>query len=67
MGFASNIFFLFAGGEPGPVSAGHRLFFKAVLGIARTGAPWRDGPARFGHGNSAGRRFDRGAMKATLS
>ena len=47
MGFASNIFFPFAGGEPGPVSAGHRLFFKAVLGMARTGAPWRDGPARW--------------------
>ena len=45
------------------MNAGHRLFFKAVLGMARTGAPWRDGPARFGHGNSAGRRFDRGARK----
>ena len=50
-------------GEPGSVSAGHRLFFKAVLGMARTGAPWRDLPARFGHGNSAWRRFDRGARK----
>lgn len=50
-------------GEPGPVSAGHRRFFNAVLGIARTGAPWRDLPARFGHGNSAGRRFDRWARK----
>ena len=45
------------------MSAGHRLFFKAVLGMARTGAPWRDVPARFGHGNSAWRRFDRGARK----
>ncbi len=36
-------------GEPGPVSAGNRLFFNAVFEIARTGAPWRDLPARFGH------------------
>ena len=50
-------------GEPGSVSAGNRLFFNAVLWIARTGAPWRDLPARFGPWNSAWRRFDRWARK----
>ena len=50
-------------GEPGQVSEGNRLFFNAVLWIARTGAPWRDLPERFGHWNSAWRRFDRWARK----
>ena len=40
-------------GEPGQVSAGNRLFFNAVVWIARTGAPWRDLPERFGNWNSA--------------
>ena len=40
-------------GEPGRVNAGHRLLFNAVLGMARTGAPWRDLPEHFGHWNSA--------------
>lgn len=41
------------------MSRGNRLFFDAVLWIARTGAPWRDLPERFGNGNSIWRRFDR--------
>jgi len=45
------------------VSEGNRLFFNAVLWIARTGAPWRDLPERFGNWNSAWRRFDRWARK----
>ena len=36
-----------------------RRFVDAVLYVARTGIPWRDLPARFGHWNSARRRFDR--------
>ncbi len=44
----------------GPV-ADNRLFFDAVLWIARTGAAWRDLPDRFGNWNSAWRRFDRWA------
>jgi transposase len=43
--------------------AANRLFVDAVLWIARTGAPWRDLPERFGHWNSVWRRFDRWARK----
>ena len=50
-------------GEPGWVSSSNRLFFDAVLWVARTGAPWRDLPERFGHWNSIWRRFDRWAKK----
>jgi transposase len=48
-------------GEPGWVSASNRLFFDAVLWVARTGVPWRDLPERFGRWNSVWRRFDRWA------
>lgn len=41
--------------------ADNRRFVNAVLWIARTGAPWRDLPARFGHWNSVWRRFRRWA------
>ena len=37
----------------------NRLFVDAVLWIAKTGAPWRDLPERFGKFNSVWRRFDR--------
>ena len=50
-------------GEPGRVSAGNRLFFDAVLWVARTGVPWRDLPERFGRWNSVWRRFDRWAKQ----
>ena len=48
-------------GQPGWVGGDNRLFVDAVLWIARTGAPWRDLPERFGLWNSAWRRFDRWA------
>ena len=41
----------------------NRLFVDAVLWIAKTGAPWRDLPERFGNWNSTWRRFDRWARK----
>ena len=50
-------------GMHGKVATDNRLFVDAVLWIAKTGAPWRDLPERFGHGNSVWRRFDRWARK----
>ena len=50
-------------GTPGVRAKDNRLFVDAVLWIAKTGAPWRDLPERFGNWNSAWRRFDRWARK----
>ena len=50
-------------GQHGKVAKDNRLFVDAVLWIAKTGAPWRDLPERFGNWNSAWRRFDRWAKK----
>ena len=52
-------------GQPGWTAADNRLFVDAVLWIAKTGAPWRDLPERFGKWNSVWRRFDRWAKKGT--
>jgi transposase len=49
--------------DPGVTAQDNRLFVNAVLWIAKTGAPWRDLPARFGLWNSVWRRFDRWAKK----
>ena len=50
-------------GDPGVTAKDNRLFVNAVLWIAKTGAPWRDLPERFGNWNSVWRRFDRWARK----
>ena len=50
-------------GDPGVTAADNRLFVDAILWIAKTGAPWRDLPERFGEWNSVWRRFDRWARK----
>jgi transposase len=50
-------------GDPGVRAKDNRLFVNAVLWIAKTGAPWRDLPERFGNFNSIWRRFDRWARK----
>jgi transposase len=50
-------------GQHGKVAKDNRLFVDAVLWIAKTGAPWRDLPERFGNWNSVWRRFDRWAKK----
>ena len=52
-------------GQPGWLATDNRRFLNAVLWIAKTGAPWRDLPTRFGHWNSVWKRFDRWASKGT--
>jgi transposase len=46
-------------GDPGRTAEDNRSFVNAVLWIARTGAPWRDLPDRFGEWNSVFQRFNR--------
>jgi transposase len=50
-------------GDPGVTAKDNRLFLDAVLWIAKTGAPWRDLPERFGPWNSVWKRFSRWAGK----
>lgn len=45
--------------DPGQTAQDNRLFLNAVFWIAKTGAPWRDLPERFGNWNSTFRRFSR--------
>jgi len=46
-------------GDPGVHGADNRLFVNAIIWVARTGAPWRDLPERFGEWNSVYQRFNR--------
>lgn len=46
-------------GDPGGRAEDNRLFVNAAIWIARTGAPWRDLPGRFGLWNSVFQRFNR--------
>src|SRR3954462_5983297 len=50
-------------GDPGVTAKDNRLFVNAVLWIAKTGAPWRDLPERFGPWGSVWKRFDRWSKK----
>ena len=46
-------------GDPGAHGQDNRRFVNAVIWIARTSAPWRDLPERFGEWNSVYQRFNR--------
>lgn len=50
-------------GDPGRTAQDNRGFINAVLWIAKTGAPWRDLPERFGEWNSVFQRFNRWAKR----
>jgi transposase len=50
-------------GDPGVTAKDNRLFIDAVLWIAKTGAPWRDLPERFGNWYNVWKRFSRWAQK----
>jgi transposase len=50
-------------GDPGRTAEDNRSFLNAVLWIAKTGAPWRDLPERFGSWNSVFQRFNRWAKR----
>jgi transposase len=50
-------------GDPGVTAKDNRLFINAVLWIAKTGAPWRDLPERFGRWDTVWKRFDRWSKK----
>lgn len=45
--------------DRGQTASDTRGFINAVLWIARTGAPWRDLPDRYGKWNSIFRRYSR--------
>jgi len=46
-------------GCPGGRAEDNRLFVNAVIWMARSGAPWRDLPERFGRWNSVFQRYNR--------
>ena len=45
--------------DPGRTAKDNRRFVDGVLWLARTGAPWRDLPERYGRWNSAFQRYNR--------
>ena len=51
--------------DSGVTAGNNRLFIEAVLWIARTGSPWRDLPASFGHWHRVYVRYNRWSHKGT--
>ena len=54
-------------GEPGVTAKDNRLFVNAIFYIAKTGAPWRDLPERFGHWHNVFQRFNRWCKKGVFT
>jgi transposase len=54
-------------GDPGATAKDNRLFINAVMWIAKTGAPWRDLPVRFGNWNSVFQRYNRWCKNGVFS
>ena len=49
--------------DSGVTATNNRLFVEAVLWIIRTGSPWRDLPADFGHWHGVYVRYNRWSKK----
>ena len=45
----------------------NRLFFDALIHMARAGCPWRDLPEEFGKWNTVFKRFDRWVKSGVLN
>ena len=50
-------------GDPGRTGENNRRFVNAIIWLAKTGAPWRDLPNRFGKWNSVFQRYNRWCKK----
>jgi len=50
-------------GDRGVTAEDNRQFINAVFWLAKTGAPWRDLPERFGKWNSVFQRYSRWCAK----
>jgi transposase len=53
-------------GDRGVTAKDNRLFVNAILWIAKTGAPWRDLPERFGHWHNVFQRYNRWCKKGVF-
>ena len=58
-------FLLGKASDSGVTAGNNRLFIEAVLWIARTGSPWRDLLASFGHWHRVYVRYNRWSHKGT--
>ena len=53
--------------DPGRTAKDNRRFVDGILWLARTGAPWRDLPERYGRWNSVFQRFNRWCKRGVWS